>query len=139
MGLGAQDRSRGGAQAAAEGAPAEGAQGDPATQPATAPQDLDALLVAAGAATQPPPALSHAVPHVQQAYTWDCGLACVLMVLRALGMQQHSMATLLQASHAERAAGAAHGAARRSRCRRLLACLQQRAARGSLWHSRASC
>lgn len=24
------------------------------------------------------------VPHVQQAFTWDCGLACVLMVLRTL-------------------------------------------------------
>ncbi|KAM0871647.1 hypothetical protein ACQ4PT_039240 [Festuca glaucescens] len=26
------------------------------------------------------------VPHVQQAFTWDCGLACVLMVLRTLGV-----------------------------------------------------
>ncbi|CAD6333640.1 unnamed protein product [Miscanthus lutarioriparius] len=26
------------------------------------------------------------VPHVQQAFTWDCGLACVLMVLRTLGI-----------------------------------------------------
>uniref|UniRef100_A0A452Z8I3 Guanylyl cyclase n=1 Tax=Aegilops tauschii subsp. strangulata TaxID=200361 RepID=A0A452Z8I3_AEGTS len=26
------------------------------------------------------------VPHVQQAFTWDCGLACVLMVLRTLGL-----------------------------------------------------
>ncbi|KAI4988762.1 hypothetical protein ZWY2020_036079 [Hordeum vulgare] len=25
-------------------------------------------------------------PHVQQAFTWDCGLACVLMVLRTLGL-----------------------------------------------------
>ncbi|KAK3138606.1 hypothetical protein QOZ80_5AG0371020 [Eleusine coracana subsp. coracana] len=25
------------------------------------------------------------VPHVQQAFNWDCGLACVLMVLRTLG------------------------------------------------------
>ncbi|KAL5647921.1 hypothetical protein ACJX0J_042276, partial [Zea mays] len=26
------------------------------------------------------------VPHVQQAFKWDCGLACVLMVLRTLGI-----------------------------------------------------
>ncbi|KAL6841340.1 hypothetical protein ACP4OV_028858 [Aristida adscensionis] len=26
------------------------------------------------------------VPHVKQAFTWDCGLACVLMVLRTLGI-----------------------------------------------------
>uniref|UniRef100_A0A0D9WH75 Guanylyl cyclase n=1 Tax=Leersia perrieri TaxID=77586 RepID=A0A0D9WH75_9ORYZ len=26
------------------------------------------------------------VPHVPQAFTWDCGLACVLMVLRTLGI-----------------------------------------------------
>ncbi|ONM33373.1 guanylyl cyclase 1 [Zea mays] len=26
------------------------------------------------------------VPHVQHAFTWDCGLACVLMVLRTLGI-----------------------------------------------------
>ncbi|KAL5647943.1 hypothetical protein ACJX0J_042298, partial [Zea mays] len=26
------------------------------------------------------------IPHVQQAFTWDCGLACVLMVLRMLGI-----------------------------------------------------
>ncbi|AQK99362.1 guanylyl cyclase 1 [Zea mays] len=26
------------------------------------------------------------VPHVQQTFTWDCGLACVLMVLRTLGI-----------------------------------------------------
>ncbi|ONM06742.1 guanylyl cyclase 1 [Zea mays] len=26
------------------------------------------------------------VPHVQQAFTWDYGLACVLMVLRTLGI-----------------------------------------------------
>lgn len=25
------------------------------------------------------------VPHVQQTFNWDCGLACVLMVLRTLG------------------------------------------------------
>ncbi|GFS23860.1 guanylyl cyclase domain containing protein GUCD1 [Elysia marginata] len=25
------------------------------------------------------------VPNVQQCYSWDCGLACVSMVLRALG------------------------------------------------------
>ncbi|XP_027164055.1 protein GUCD1 isoform X1 [Coffea eugenioides] len=26
------------------------------------------------------------VPHINQQYTWDCGLACVLMVLRTLGI-----------------------------------------------------
>ncbi|XP_075513409.1 guanylyl cyclase 1 isoform X2 [Primulina tabacum] len=26
------------------------------------------------------------VPHINQQYTWDCGLACVLMVLRTLGV-----------------------------------------------------
>ena len=25
------------------------------------------------------------VPHVRQHFNWDCGLACVLMVLRAMG------------------------------------------------------
>ncbi|XP_020114104.1 protein GUCD1 isoform X2 [Ananas comosus] len=27
------------------------------------------------------------VPHVRQLFNWDCGLACVLMVLRALGIE----------------------------------------------------
>ncbi|KAK4403319.1 Guanylyl cyclase 1 [Sesamum angolense] len=32
--------------------------------------------------------LSHfvEVPHINQQHTWDCGLACVLMILRALGV-----------------------------------------------------
>ncbi|XP_011084991.1 protein GUCD1 isoform X2 [Sesamum indicum] len=32
--------------------------------------------------------LSHfiEVPHINQQHTWDCGLACVLMILRALGI-----------------------------------------------------
>jgi hypothetical protein len=36
------------------------------------------------------------VPHVKQAYAWDCGLACVLMVLRALGMGGVNLKTLRQ-------------------------------------------
>ncbi|KAK3246418.1 hypothetical protein CYMTET_44044 [Cymbomonas tetramitiformis] len=28
------------------------------------------------------------VPHVRQSYNWDCGLACVLMVLRSLGVMK---------------------------------------------------
>ncbi|KAL5203364.1 hypothetical protein ABZP36_014316 [Zizania latifolia] len=34
------------------------------------------------------------VPHVQQAFTWDCGLACVLMVLRTLGIDCCGIADL---------------------------------------------
>ena len=33
--------------------------------------------------------MSHVVPHVKQTYNWDCGLACVLMVVRALGASAH--------------------------------------------------
>ena len=33
--------------------------------------------------------IAHAVPHVKQTYNWDCGLACVLMVVRALGASAH--------------------------------------------------
>jgi len=29
--------------------------------------------------------LADGVPHVRQTYNWDCGLACVLMSLRAMG------------------------------------------------------
>jgi Guanylylate cyclase len=35
-----------------------------------------------------------AVPHVQQAFNWDCGLACVLMVLRAAGVRGQDLGTL---------------------------------------------
>ena len=112
--------------------------------PRHAPLDLAAAAAAVAAARPLPPALSHTVPHIQQAYNWwvagsrrmhankrcawhrpakrpsclqrnlgtaaasshlchstppacrDCGLACVLMVLRALGMRQHHMGTLLE-------------------------------------------
>ncbi|GAQ91159.1 Guanylyl cyclase domain containing protein [Klebsormidium nitens] len=36
------------------------------------------------------------VPHVRQSYAWDCGLACVLMVLRALGFTGVNLKTLRQ-------------------------------------------
>lgn len=35
-----------------------------------------------------PSVVFHPVPFVQQQHSWDCGLACVLMVLRALGRTQ---------------------------------------------------
>ncbi|KAK9806265.1 hypothetical protein WJX72_007781 [[Myrmecia] bisecta] len=34
------------------------------------------------------------VPHVRQLYNWDCGLACVLMVLRALGIHHQNLQSL---------------------------------------------
>lgn len=34
------------------------------------------------------------VPHVRQLWTWDCGLACVLMVLKALGIEDCDMESL---------------------------------------------
>jgi hypothetical protein len=34
------------------------------------------------------------IPHVRQLFNWDCGLACVLMVLRALRLQHLDMPTL---------------------------------------------
>ena len=34
------------------------------------------------------------MPHVRQAFNWDCGLACCLMVLRALGVVDASLASL---------------------------------------------
>ncbi|KAJ1686472.1 hypothetical protein LUZ63_017862 [Rhynchospora breviuscula] len=34
------------------------------------------------------------VPHVRQMFNWDCGLACVLMVLRTLGIESHDIADL---------------------------------------------
>ncbi|KAL4452684.1 hypothetical protein ABPG75_008346 [Micractinium tetrahymenae] len=64
--------------------------------PARQPLDVAAAaLAAAAAASEPPQASSLPVPHIQQAYNWDCGLACVLMVLRALDMRQHHFGTLL--------------------------------------------
>ncbi|KAK8955500.1 hypothetical protein KSP40_PGU017778 [Platanthera guangdongensis] len=39
------------------------------------------------------PARSHFVdvPHVRQQFHWDCGLACVLMVMRTLGIQHYDI------------------------------------------------
>ncbi|KAL3685774.1 hypothetical protein R1sor_003796 [Riccia sorocarpa] len=34
------------------------------------------------------------VPHVRQLCDWDCGLACVLMVLKALGIDGHDLKSL---------------------------------------------
>ncbi|XP_019192215.1 PREDICTED: protein GUCD1-like [Ipomoea nil] len=36
------------------------------------------------------------VPHVKQLYTWDCGLACVVMVLRTLGIYNSNIEELAQ-------------------------------------------
>lgn len=47
-------------------------------------------------AQQLPTAFSHSVPGITQAFNWDCGLACVLMVLKALGFRHYHMATLMQ-------------------------------------------
>ncbi|KAK9916795.1 hypothetical protein WJX75_007133 [Coccomyxa subellipsoidea] len=43
-----------------------------------------------------PKPLSHTqrVPHVRQVYNWDCGLACVLMVLRAAGIHSEDFSSL---------------------------------------------
>lgn len=34
------------------------------------------------------------VPHIKQEHTWDCGLACVLMVLRTLGINHYDIEDL---------------------------------------------
>lgn len=34
------------------------------------------------------------VPHINQLHSWDCGLACVLMVLRTLGVKDCNMQEL---------------------------------------------
>ncbi|WOL14971.1 protein GUCD1 [Canna indica] len=34
------------------------------------------------------------VPHVRQRFDWDCGLACVLMVLRTIGIEQYDILDL---------------------------------------------
>lgn len=36
------------------------------------------------------------VPHINQQYSWDCGLACVLMVLRALGINSCNLQALAE-------------------------------------------
>ncbi len=36
----------------------------------------------------------HHVPHVRQLFNWDCGLSCVLMILRAVGIWHQDLATL---------------------------------------------
>ncbi|PSC74764.1 GUCD1 isoform X2 [Micractinium conductrix] len=76
-----------------------GAAAPPDGQPQAAAPVLTDLAAAALAATHgaaAPPVLCHAVPHIPQRYNWDCGLACVLMVLRALGLRQYHMGTLLE-------------------------------------------
>ncbi|KAL9332570.1 hypothetical protein ACSQ67_002180 [Phaseolus vulgaris] len=49
--------------------------------------------------SHPPPVLcSHfpEVPHVNQIYTWDCGLACVLMVLKTIGVNNYDIQALAE-------------------------------------------
>ncbi|KAF4395663.1 hypothetical protein G4B88_013437 [Cannabis sativa] len=36
------------------------------------------------------------VPHVNQLYSWDCGLACVLMVFRTFSINVHSIESLAE-------------------------------------------
>nr|ANF28677.1 guanylyl cyclase domain containing protein GUCD1 [Ziziphus jujuba] len=36
------------------------------------------------------------VPHINQLYSWDCGLACVLMVFRTVGINSHSIQSLAE-------------------------------------------
>ncbi|KAK7379325.1 hypothetical protein VNO80_04783 [Phaseolus coccineus] len=36
------------------------------------------------------------VPHVNQIYTWDCGLACVLMVLKTIGVNNYDIQALAE-------------------------------------------
>ncbi|XP_027335916.1 protein GUCD1 [Abrus precatorius] len=36
------------------------------------------------------------VPHVNQVYTWDCGLACVLMVLKTIGVNNYNIQALAE-------------------------------------------
>ncbi|KAH7306301.1 hypothetical protein KP509_22G005500 [Ceratopteris richardii] len=43
-----------------------------------------------------PSARSIKVPHVEQLCSWDCGLACVLMVLKTLGIEGHDLKSLGQ-------------------------------------------
>lgn len=34
------------------------------------------------------------IPHINQIYTWDCGLACVLMVLKTIGVNNYDIQAL---------------------------------------------
>lgn len=43
-----------------------------------------------------PDSFTFEVPHVRQMHSWDCGLACVLMVLRALGRNAYDLKHLQQ-------------------------------------------
>ncbi|XP_028792747.1 protein GUCD1 isoform X1 [Neltuma alba] len=47
-----------------------------------------------------PPALPRSrfaeVPHINQSYTWDCGLACVLMVLKTIGVDNCNIQELAE-------------------------------------------
>lgn len=36
------------------------------------------------------------VPHINQIYTWDCGLACVLMVLKIIGVNNYDIQALAE-------------------------------------------
>ncbi|XP_015877252.2 guanylyl cyclase 1 isoform X4 [Ziziphus jujuba] len=36
------------------------------------------------------------VPHINQLYSWDCGLACVLMVFRTVGINSYSIQSLAE-------------------------------------------
>ncbi|KAL2333311.1 hypothetical protein Fmac_014524 [Flemingia macrophylla] len=36
------------------------------------------------------------VPHINQIYTWDCGLACVLMVLKTIGVNNYDIQALAE-------------------------------------------
>ncbi|PON56521.1 Guanylyl cyclase [Parasponia andersonii] len=36
------------------------------------------------------------VPHINQLYSWDCGLACVLMVFRTVSINSHSIESLAE-------------------------------------------
>ncbi|KAL4855413.1 hypothetical protein ACK3TF_003959 [Chlorella vulgaris] len=80
-----------------------GASSQTLSQPpesASHPNQVTELLAGAAAAAAHRTCLaasfSHRVPHYRQMHTWDCGVACVLMVLRALGSSQHHWGTLLE-------------------------------------------
>lgn len=55
------------------------------------PGKLRAVAAASVAAKPLPDSFSFEVPHVRQMHSWDCGLACALMVLRALGREAHDL------------------------------------------------
>nr|GMC63916.1 protein GUCD1 isoform X1 [Ipomoea batatas]GMC94116.1 protein GUCD1 isoform X1 [Ipomoea batatas] len=56
-------------------------------------QSLDRVKSKAVLSSEP---FSVEVPHVKQLYTWDCGLACVVMVLRTLGIYNSNIEELAQ-------------------------------------------